>query len=59
MAYRYRDHVFRFIVNGQTGKSTGQAPVSFRKIGAVVGIAAAVIALILFWLFIVGGGMRH
>lgn len=59
MAYRYRGEVFRFIVNGQTGKSTGQAPVSFRKIGAAVGIAAMVIALILFWLFVVGGGMRR
>ena len=59
MAYRYRDQVFRFIVNGQTGKSTGQAQVSFRKIGAAVGIAAVVFALILFWIFVIGGGMRH
>jgi predicted RNA-binding Zn-ribbon protein involved in translation (DUF1610 family) len=59
MAYRYRDQVFRFIVNGQTGKSTGQAPVSYRKIGVAVAIAAIVIALILFWLTIAGGGMRH
>jgi predicted RNA-binding Zn-ribbon protein involved in translation (DUF1610 family) len=59
MAYRYREQVFRFIVNGQTGKSTGRAPVSFRKIGVAAGIVAVVFALILFWLFIVGGGVRH
>jgi predicted RNA-binding Zn-ribbon protein involved in translation (DUF1610 family) len=59
MAYRYRDQVFRFLCNGQTGKCSGQAPVSYRKIGVAVAIAAIVIAMILFWLFIIGGGMRH
>ncbi len=58
MAYRYRDQVFRFLANGQTGKSAGQAPVSYRKIGAAVAIAAVVILLILLWLFAVGGGFR-
>lgn len=56
MAYRYRDQVFRFIANGQTGKSAGQAPVSYRKIGVAVAIAAIVAAVILF---IVGNGLRH
>jgi hypothetical protein len=42
MAYRYRDQVFRFLINGQTGKATGQAPVSYRKIAAAIGIAVAV-----------------
>ncbi len=56
MAYRYRDQVFRFIANGQTGKSAGQAPVSYQKIGVAVGIAAVVIAVILF---IVGSGLKH
>ena len=35
MAYRYRDQVFRFLVNGQTGRCTGTAPTSYRKIAAV------------------------
>jgi DNA-directed RNA polymerase subunit RPC12/RpoP len=47
MAYRYEERVFRFLVNGQSGRATGQAPVSLRKIFAVVGIAAALIAIIL------------
>jgi predicted RNA-binding Zn-ribbon protein involved in translation (DUF1610 family) len=59
MAYRYRDQVFRFLANGQTGKSAGQAPISYRKITAAAAIAAVVILLILLWLFAVGGGFRH
>jgi hypothetical protein len=59
MAYRYRDQVFRFLCNGQTGKCSGQAPVSYKKIGVAVAIAAIIIALILFWLLFLGGGGRH
>jgi hypothetical protein len=47
MAYRYRDEVFRFLCNGQTGRSTGRAPVSWRKIAAAVAIAIAVVLLFL------------
>ena len=35
MAYRYKDQVYRFLVNGQTGQCTGTAPTSYRKIAAV------------------------
>lgn len=43
MAYRYKTKIFRFLANGQTGKSTGTAPISYRKIaGCVVAIAAVV-----------------
>lgn len=38
MAYRYQDQVFRFLLNGQTGMATGQAPTSWRKIATVVGV---------------------
>jgi hypothetical protein len=38
MAYRYQDRVFRFLVNGQTGKATGEAPTSWRKVAVVIGI---------------------
>jgi len=43
MAYRYKDQVYRFLVNGQNGSCTGTAPTSYRKIAAVVGIVIAVI----------------
>lgn len=47
MAYRYQQTVFRFLVNGQTGRATGKAPTSWKKIAAAVGIgiAAALVGL--------------
>jgi hypothetical protein len=50
MAYRYKDRVFRFLVNGQTGRATGQKPTSVKKIAAAVaiGIGALVLLLVLF-----------
>jgi hypothetical protein len=56
MAYRYKERVFRFLVSGQTGRTTGQAPTSPVKIALAVVIAvAAVLALILAMM--VCGGM--
>lgn len=46
LAYRYRHQLFRFLVNGQTGRCTGTAPTSYKKIAAVIGIAIALIAVI-------------
>lgn len=49
-AYKYKNKLYRYMVNGQTGEVQGQAPVSFWKVAlavilgaAVIGIAAAVI----------------
>lgn len=42
LAYRYRDQLFRFLVNGQTGRCTGTAPTSYKKIAAAIGIAIAI-----------------
>jgi predicted RNA-binding Zn-ribbon protein involved in translation (DUF1610 family) len=47
MAYRFRDRVFRFLVNGQTGKATGQAPLSSAKIIVAILIAALAILFLL------------
>ncbi len=52
MAYRYQDKLFRFLINGQTGRATGQAPISLNKILIAVVIAVLVF---LFLLFLVGG----
>lgn len=49
MAYRYQDQVYRFLVNGQTGRATGQAPVSWKKVIAAI----AVVALLAFVLFLI------
>jgi hypothetical protein len=54
MAYRYKDQVHRFLMNGQTGKSTGTAPISYRKIAAVVGIVLAVILVVVGCMGIIG-----
>jgi hypothetical protein len=47
MAYRYQDRVFRFLLNGQTGRATGQAPTSWKKVFMAIGIAILVVLLIL------------
>ena len=49
MAYRYKDQVYRFLVNGQTGRAAGQAPVSWKKVIAAI----AVVALLAFVLFLI------
>ncbi|HEV2970792.1 MAG TPA: zinc ribbon domain-containing protein, partial [Pirellulales bacterium] len=54
MAYRYQDRVFRFLANGQTGRVTGQAPLSWRKIA--VAIAIVVLVILLFLAFAVSRG---
>jgi len=46
MAYKYKDRIFRFLVNGQTGKSTGQAPISWTKVIVALAIVA-IIALVI------------
>lgn len=45
LSYRYRDKVYRFLVNGQTGKVVGQKPWSGRRVAA----------LVVFLLLIIGG----
>ena len=47
MAYRYGETVYRFLLNGQTGQATGQAPLSWWKIAAAVGAAAVVVLIVL------------
>ncbi len=43
MAYQYRERLFRFLVNGQTGQCTGAAPTSYSKIAVAVAIALTLI----------------
>jgi predicted RNA-binding Zn-ribbon protein involved in translation (DUF1610 family) len=51
MAYRYRERLYRFLVNGQNGRSSGSGPVAISKVLGVVGIilliAIVVLALVL------------
>jgi predicted RNA-binding Zn-ribbon protein involved in translation (DUF1610 family) len=47
MAYQYQDRIYRFLINGQTGRATGQAPTSWKKVIAAVAIVV-LLALLLF-----------
>lgn len=44
LSYRYRNRLYRFLLNGQTGKAAGNKPVSWWKIGLTA--AAAILAVI-------------
>jgi hypothetical protein len=54
MAYRYRDAVYRYLANGQTGRATGKAPISWKKIAAVVGAVAATLLVVLLVIALAG-----
>jgi len=47
MAYQYEGHVYRFLLNGQSGRATGQAPESWRKKIVVFGLVAALVAIVI------------
>jgi hypothetical protein len=47
MAYRYRDRPFRFLINGQTGRATGEAPTSWKKVGTAVALGVVAVLIIL------------
>ena len=47
-AFTYKDKVYRFLVNGQSGKVGGKTPVSGLRVGLAIAIAVAVIAGLIF-----------
>lgn len=47
-AFQYKDKVYQFMVNGQTGKVTGKTPISWIKVGITVVAVIAIIALIYY-----------
>ena len=50
LSYRYRDKLYRFLLNGQTGKTAGDKPISWRRIFAIAGC----FLLLLLGLLLVG-----
>ena len=49
-SYRWKGKTFRFMVNGQTGKVVGTAPVSAIKVGiAILLVVALVVGGVLLW----------
>jgi ribosomal protein S27E len=48
-SFRYRDRPWRFVINGQTGRVTGKAPLDRVKLAVAIGL---VIAVALVWLLL-------
>jgi len=45
VSYRYQNKLYRFLVNGQTGKVSGEKPVSWVRIGITIAVVAALIVI--------------
>ena len=48
-AYRYRDKVYRFLINGQTGEVSGESPKSAWKVALLVGAILLGLLLLLYF----------
>jgi hypothetical protein len=46
LSYRYKEKVYRYLLNGQTGKMDGDKPVSGQRIAIAVGVVLAIILII-------------
>jgi len=55
LSYRHQDKLYRFIVNGQTGKVAGDKPWSWKRIWTAVGIGVGVLAVIVVIILILAG----
>lgn len=53
LSYRYQDKLYRFLLNGQTGKVAGDKPVSRARIAIAVGIGLAVVLVLVIIALIV------
>ncbi len=47
LAYKYKGELYRFLANGQTGRHTGTAPVSWFKITMTILLTIVVVAIVL------------
>jgi hypothetical protein len=47
LSYRYRDKLYRFMINGQTGKVEGDKPISWPRIWVAVALAVVAVAIFL------------
>lgn len=48
-AFRYRDLPWRFVINAQTGKVTGKAPLDRVKVGLAIALTVAIAAAVAWW----------
>ncbi len=49
-SYRYKDKVYRFLVNGQTGEVQGQAPISWIRVTLVILVVVILVVVLLLLL---------
>ena len=57
LSYRYKDKLYRFMVNGQTGKTAGEKPVSWVRIALAVGGGLLVLVLGFLLFMLLAGGL--
>ena len=55
LAYRYRDKLYRFMINGQTGKVAGDKPLSPLRIALAVGAGLAAVLIVVLLVMLLGG----
>ena len=53
LTYRYQDKIFRFLVNGQTGRIAGDKPVSWKRIWGAIGAGVGVVAVIIIIIMLI------
>jgi hypothetical protein len=56
--FKYKEKLFRFLVNGQTGRVSGEKPLSWRRIWAIVAIVLLAIVLIVLAVLCLGAFAR-
>jgi hypothetical protein len=58
LSYRYQEKLYRFLVNGQTGKAAGDKPLSWQRIGIAVGCSVMLVAAIVIGMMLVAAMSR-
>jgi hypothetical protein len=46
LSYQYRGKLYRFLLNGQTGRCDGDKPWSTMRIGGAIGVAILIVAIV-------------
>lgn len=47
LSYRYQDQLYRFLVNGQTGRTAGDKPISWRRILILIGVLLVLLIIVI------------
>lgn len=57
LTYRYKGQMYRFLVNGQTGKNAGDKPVSWTRIGSAIAAGVVLLVIVAVMLMLLFGGL--